>query len=316
MPERILIIEDEKTVADIIAINLQIETFEVDVALNGTTGLARAREGDIDLIICDIMMPDVDGYEICRQLKGDPKTSGIPIILLTARTEVENKVAGLEAGADDFITKPFNFNDLVDHINMNLDRAANKYTTDSLTGLPGNINSDDMLKAKVISGDPFAYMLVSINDLRAYREVYGDKKFEEVLRFTSRVLSSTISAQGSNGTAYYLGGGNFSALVEPGIAEHFARNILDEFDIGIEEFYTREDVVQGCVSSFDRRGALVDNPLMTVSIGIASNGHREIKSHWEAAEIAREVLEYAVTFPASKYVMDRRVESGPQKEEK
>jgi two-component system, OmpR family, response regulator MprA len=166
VPERILIIEDEQTVADIIAINLRIETFEVEVALNGTSGLARAREGDIDLIVCDIMIPDVDGYEICRQLKGDPDTRGIPIILLTARTEVENKVAGLEAGADDFITKPFNFNELVDHINMNLDRAANKYTTDVLTGLPGNINSDDMLKEKVVSGEPFAYMLVSINDLR------------------------------------------------------------------------------------------------------------------------------------------------------
>ena len=314
MPEQILIIEDEQTVADIIAINLRIETFEVEVALNGTSGLARARQGDIDLIVCDIMMPDVDGYEICRQLKSDPETRGIPIILLTARTEVENKVAGLEAGADDFITKPFNFNELVDHINMNLDRAANKYTTDVLTGLPGNINSDDMLKEKVVSGEPFAYMLVSINDLRPYREAYGDKKFEEVLRFASRVISSIINGHGSVGnSAFYLGGGNFSVLADPALAEHFACDILDEFDIGIRDFYYKEDVIKGCVSSFDRRGALVDNPLMTVSIGIASNGHREIKSHWEAAEIAREVLEYAVTFPVSKYVMDRRTESDPGK---
>jgi PleD family two-component response regulator len=312
--DRILIIEDEQTVADIIAINLRIETFEVDVALNGTSGLARARESDIDLIICDIMMPDVDGYQICRELKGDPATRGIPIILLTARTEVENKVAGLEAGADDFITKPFNFNELVDHINMNLDRAANKYITDSLTGLPGNIDSDDMLKAKAVSGEPFAYMLVSINDLRPYREVYGDKRFEGVLRFASRVISSVINGHNSSGnTAYYLGGGTFSVLADPQAVEHFARDILDEFDIGIRDFYSREDVIKGCVSSFDRRGALVDNPLMTISIGIASNGHREIRSHWEAAEIAREVLEYAVTFPASKYVMDRRAKSGPGK---
>jgi PleD family two-component response regulator len=273
-----------------------------------------ARQGGFDLIICDIMMPDVDGYEICRQLKADPATGSIPIILLTARTEVENKVAGLEAGADDFITKPFNFSDLVEHINMNLDRAANKYTADPLTGLPGNIESDDALKARVVSGEPFAYMLVSVNDLKPYRETYGDDRFEEVLRFVSRVISSVITdAPGAGNRAYYLGGSTFSALLDTRKVEASARNILDEFDIGIQDFYSREDIMKGCTSSFDRRGALVDNPLMTVSIGIASNGHRAIKSHWEAAEIAREVLDYATTFPASKYVMDRRreKEDGP-----
>lgn len=310
MPENILVIEDEQTVADIIAINLKLETFEVDIALNGTTGLAMAREGGIDLIICDVMMPDIDGYEICRQLKGDSTTSDIPIILLTARTEVENKVAGLEAGADDFMTKPFNFCDLVDHINMNLDRAANKRVADSLTGLPGNIDSDDDLKARVLAGGPFAYMLISVNNLKPYRESYGDPRFEDVLRFTARTIISQLTILGSEGTAYYLGGGNFSVLTVLHNVERVAGNIMDEFDLGMSDFYTQEDMAAGGVTTFDRRGGIVDNPLMTVSIGIASNGHREIRSHWEAAEIAREVLEYAVTFPGSKYVMDRRKESG------
>jgi CheY-like chemotaxis protein len=310
VPERILIIEDEQTVADIIAINLELETFEVDVALNGTTGLAKAREGGFDLIVCDIMMPDIDGYEICRQLKGDSATRDIPIILLTARTEVENKVAGLEAGADDFMTKPFNFSDLVEHINMNLDRAANKYVTDSLTGLPGNIDSDDALKARVLEGGPFVYMLISVNNLPPYREVYGDERFEDVLCFTSRTISSLLTMRGAEGAAYYLGGGSFSVLTVPQEIERLAGNILDEFDLGVSDFCSQEDMAKGTVTTFDRRGGMIDNPLMTVSIGIASNGHREIRSHWEAAEIAREVLEYAMTFPGSKYVMDRRKETG------
>jgi DNA-binding response OmpR family regulator len=309
LPERILIIEDEQTVAEIIAINLQIETFEVEVALNGTTGLAMARDGGFDLIICDIMMPDIDGYEICRQLKSEAGTRDVPIILLTARTEVENKVAGLEAGADDYITKPFNFSDLIEHINMNLDRAANKYVTDSLTGLPGNIDSDDSLKEVVLSGDSFAYLLVSINDLRPYREVYGDQRFEEVLSFTSKTVRSALASyRSARAAAFYLGGGNFSVLAIPSDAEDLAREIISNFDAGMVEFYKPEDRAKGCITTFDRRGAMLDNPLMTVSVGISSNGHREIKSHWEAAEIAREVLDYAMTFPASKYVMDRRTE--------
>jgi len=310
VPERILIIEDEQTVADIIAINLKLETFDVDVALNGTTGLAKAREGGFDLIICDIMMPDIDGYEICRQLKADKDTRDVPIILLTARTEVENKVEGLEAGADDFMAKPFNFSDLVEHINMNLDRAANKYTTDSLTGLPGNIDSDDALKARVLTGEQFVYILISVNNLRPYREVYGDSRFEDVLRFTSRTLTSLLKFRGSEGTAYYLGGGNFSVLTGPGEVERLVGNIMDEFDLGVSDFHSHEEMARGGVTTFDRHGGMIDNPLMTLSIGVASNGHREIRSHWEAAEIAREVLDYAMTFPGSKYVMDRRKESG------
>ncbi|MHB8893817.1 MAG: response regulator [Candidatus Geothermincolia bacterium] len=309
MPDRVLIIEDEQTVAEIISINLQIEAFEVEVALNGTTGLAMARQGAFDIIICDIMMPDIDGYEICRQLKADRATRDIPIILLTARTEVENKLAGLEAGADDYITKPFNFADLIEHINMNLDRAASKYTTDPLTGLPGNIHSDDALREMVISSGEFSYMLVSVNNLRPFRDVYGIKRFEDALRFASHTLTEALTrCDGKPSSAYYLGGGNFSALSVPAQAERLAREVVRSFDSGVTGFYTAEDLSKGCVTTFDRRGAMLDNPLMTVSIGIASNGHREIKSHWEAAEIAREVLEYAMTFPGSKYVMDRRTE--------
>lgn len=313
MPERVLIIEDEQTVAEIISINLQIEGFEVEVALNGTTGLALARDESFDIIICDIMIPDIDGYEICRQLKSGRSTRDVPVILLTARTEVENKLAGLEAGADDYITKPFNFPDLVEHINMNLDRAARKYTSDPLTGLPGNIQSDDTLRETVVAAKPFAYMLISVNGLRPYREAYGIGRFEEVLQFVARSLTAALEElEGPRSTAFYLGGdagGNFSVMSVPDRAEELAKKIVSDFDSGTRVFYEEDDLSRGSVRTFDRRGTMIDNPLMTVSIGISSNGHREIKSHWEAAEIAREVLEYAMTFPESKYVMDRRTET-------
>lgn len=309
MLERVLVIEDEKTVAEIIAINLRIETFEVEIAFNGTTGLAMAREGGFDIIVCDVMIPDLDGYEICRRLKANRETRNTPIILLTARTEVESKLAGLEAGADDYITKPFDFEDLVEHINMNLARASRRYTTDPVTGLPGNIQSDDALRESVLSGRRFAYMLISVNGLRPLREVYGVERSEEALGFTSRLITDALTRFGDErGDAFYLGAGNFSVIFASGRVEDLAGAILHDFDTGILRFYGEEDRAKGCIATFDRRGAMIDNPLMTVSIGIASNGHREIKSHWEAAEIAREVLEYAMTFPGSKYVMDRRSE--------
>lgn len=307
MAERILIIEDEQTVADIIALNLRIEGFEAEVATDGTSGLEAATSGKFDLIICDVMMPDIDGYEICRRLKSERRTKKIPFILLTARTEVENKLAGLQAGADDFLTKPFDFEELLARINMNLDRAAERYTIDSLTGLPGNVQSDDTLRKAVTSGKEFAFLLVKINGLKPYREVYGDENFEKVISFTAQTIKEVVRKGGSKEDfVAYLGNGEFSILTIPERIELFSRSIVKLFDEGIKKFYTTGDLERGSIVTFDRKGGMVDNPIMTISIGASTNAHRQIQSHWEATEIAREVLEYARTFPKSGYFVDRR----------
>jgi PleD family two-component response regulator len=309
VPERLLIVEDEETVADILALNLELEGFEVEKAYNGTSGLSSALEGGFDLIICDVMMPDLDGYELCRRLKADPRTGSTPVILLTARTDVENKVAGLDAGADDFVTKPFEFEDLVNRINMNLDRAARRYTTDKLTGFVGNISADDALRVRVLSGKPFAMMLISINGLKPFRDVYGDEACEKAMRFAADTIrAATDGLSKRDDLAAYLGSGSFCLITAPDRAEGYAGEIVRRFDAGIVGFYSDAERKTGIISTFDRQGNLIDNPLMTVSIGIASNAHRRIRSHWEAAEIAREVLDHAMTFPGSKYVADRRAD--------
>lgn len=311
MAERILVIEDEKTVADIIGINLQLEGFEVELALSGNAGLAIAREAEFDLIICDVMMPDIDGYEICRQLKGEERTKRIPLLLLTARTEVEDMVAGLRAGADDFMTKPFSFPELMNRINMNLQRSVTDQSIiDPLTGMPGNITADDALRNRVLSGEPFAYLLMNINGLKPFRDVYGDRKLEGMILFVAGILKEVVKKQGSRDDLIsYLGGGTFAVFTTPECSEKFGTSIVRLFDVGIRNHYTAGDLERGGIITFDRRGNMVDNPLMTISIGAVSNKHRKIQSHWEAAEIAKEVLDYAMTFPRSMYYMDRRKES-------
>ena len=315
MADRILIIEDEEPVAEVIALNLELEGFSTDLALNGTTGLASARGGGYDLIICDIMLPDIDGYDICRQLKADRRTSAVPVILLTARVEVENKLAGLEAGADDFITKPFEFTELLTRINMNLDRAAMRYRIDPVTGLAGNITADDALRERVLEGAPLGLLLMRVNGLKPYREVYGDDKFEQVIRFVSDTIKDVIAKQGGPGDlATYLGGGSFSVLTVPERTETFCRYLVLLFDKGMGRFYGAGDLDRRGILTFDRRGGIVDNPIMTVSVGAVTNARRRIGSHWEAAEIAREVLDHAMTFPGSSYFIDRRTNNKKKSE--
>ncbi len=307
MPESILVIEDEETVADVIALNLGLEGFEIEIALNGLTGLSMARDGGFDLIICDVMLPDLDGYEICRRLKSG--SAHVPVLLLTARSEMEDRVEAMQCGADDFLTKPFEFAELLARVKMSLGRASSSQFKDPLTGLPGSTQADEALRRRILSGEPMALMLFAINGLKPYREVYGDDRVEEVVRFLGRVISSLVKSLGDDATlAARVGRGEFSVLTTPDAAESIARGAISIFDEGIGDFYSEDDAKKGMIRTFDRQGTIIDNPLMTVSIGIASNTHRKIPSHWEAAEIAREVLNYAMTLPGSNCVFDRRRE--------
>ncbi|MBQ5739471.1 MAG: response regulator, partial [Oscillospiraceae bacterium] len=118
----VLIVEDEKNIVDILRFNLQREGFDTLEAYDGEAGLALAREKHPDLILLDVMMPKMMGFDVCRALRADG--DNVPVIILTAREEEEDKILGLEIGADDYITKPFSRRELIARVKANIRRAA------------------------------------------------------------------------------------------------------------------------------------------------------------------------------------------------
>lgn len=122
MDAKILIVEDERDIVDLLRYNLKQENFKVDVIRNGADVLPRAVDYPPDLILLDLMLPEVDGLIVCRLLKNDPRTKKIPIVMLTAKTDEQDRVTGLELGADDYITKPFSPREVVLRINAVLRR--------------------------------------------------------------------------------------------------------------------------------------------------------------------------------------------------
>jgi two-component system response regulator VicR len=117
--KKVLIVEDEKSISDIIQFNLKKEGFEVDTAYDGESGLEKALSGKPDLILLDVMLPLLDGFEICKKVR---ESSAVPILMLTAKEEEVDKVLGLELGADDYITKPFGMRELIARIKANFRR--------------------------------------------------------------------------------------------------------------------------------------------------------------------------------------------------
>jgi len=113
MRDTVLVVEDEADVVDLLRYNLEHAGFEVEIAMTGDQGLCIAREKRPDIIVLDLMLPGLNGHEVCSALKGDPNTEAIPIVMLTAKGEPHERVRGLELGADDYVTKPFSPRELV-----------------------------------------------------------------------------------------------------------------------------------------------------------------------------------------------------------
>jgi len=126
MAEKILIIDDDVDTLRLVGLMLQRQGYEISVASNGSQGLAKALEERPDLILLDVMMPDMDGYEVARRLRKNPATLAVPILMFTAKTQLDDKVTGFEVGADDYLTKPTHPTELQAHVKTLLARSAQK----------------------------------------------------------------------------------------------------------------------------------------------------------------------------------------------
>jgi len=130
---RILIIEDDPSIVELLRYNLETAGFNISVATDGETGITATLEGPLDLVILDLMLPHISGLEICRQIRMSPVTKHLPLIMLTAKGEEQDRIRGLDSGADDYVVKPFSPKELISRIHALLRRSLNLSTDNELT---------------------------------------------------------------------------------------------------------------------------------------------------------------------------------------
>ncbi len=121
---KVLVVDDEDNIIELIRLGLRYEGFQVEVASDGEQGITMAQRINPDLVILDVMMPGIDGLEVCRRLRANPTTQDVPILMLTAKDEVGDRILGLQTGADDYLTKPFDFYELLERIKAILRRQS------------------------------------------------------------------------------------------------------------------------------------------------------------------------------------------------
>jgi len=174
MKTRIVIVEDERDMADLVATRLRREGHKVDVAHDGAEGLERILSQPPDLVLLDIMLPGMSGTDVARALRDDPRTAGLPIIMLTAKSEESDIVVGLKFGADDYVTKPFSMSVLVARVDALLRRAASSPTSPAKGVLKvGPLLLDQQRYTVEVNGEPVALTLTEFKLLAALAAAKG-----------------------------------------------------------------------------------------------------------------------------------------------
>src|SRR3990172_6967434 len=180
---RLLIVEDDIDIANMLKIFFTGFQYEIDVALRGAEALEKTRQNLPHLIVLDIMLPDIDGFEVCRILRTNIRTSHVPIIFLTQKDERSDKLAGLELGADDYITKPFDIEELKLRVQRAIQRSEQQSLTDPHSGLPSGRLIEEQLR-RIIRQQNWALMDIRINHYEPFKDIYGFVAGDDVLRFT------------------------------------------------------------------------------------------------------------------------------------
>jgi PleD family two-component response regulator len=307
MAETILVVDDDPDIARFVEVNLRSAGYNVTVAGDGEEALEKAETVRPDLVLLDIMMPRLDGFEVAQRLRKNPVTANTSIIMLTAKALSADKVTGLQSGADDYIIKPFDPIELLARVKGTLRRAKEMRNLSPLTGLPGNIRIQEEIERQVREGRAFAVLYCDLDNFKTYNDKYGFVRGDRLIQAIARIVQdAVVELGGSRGFVGHVGGDDFVAVVQPDQAEEIAARICSEFDMAKRDFYDEDDLGRGFVRMEDRRGVVQDIPLVAISIGIATTARRAFEHYGEAVSVATEMKQFAKREAGSSYAVDRR----------
>lgn len=304
---RVLVVDDDRDIARFVEVNLRGDGYIVDIASDGEQGLEQALKHPPALALVDVMMPGMDGFQLVERLRGDPRTAGISIIMLTAKSLTADKVLGLTAGADDYIIKPFDPVELLARVKGTLHRAEEMRASSPLTGLPGNIRIQDEIARAVASDTPFALVYADLDNFKAYNDYYGFLRGDAAIKTAAGILQDEARrVTGDAAFVGHMGGDDFVMMVPPGKVEELCHAIIKRFDAATTQMYEEEDHERGYIEIRSRRGDLQRFPLVSISLGVATTERRDFSHREEAVAIATEMKNYAKRSEGSSWAIDRR----------
>jgi diguanylate cyclase (GGDEF)-like protein len=283
---RLLIVEDDFDISNMLKIYFSGQGYEADVAPRGSVALEKTRQNLPHLIVLDIMLPDIDGFEVCRILRTNTRTSHVPIIFLTQKDERSDKLQGLELGADDYVTKPFDIEELKLRVQRAIARSEQQSLTDPRSGLPAGRLIEEQLR-RIIRQQKWALMDIRVNNFEPFKDVYGFVAGDDVLRFAAMILGEVLDELGSaKDFIGHAGGDNFIIITTEEAAVGIRQRLKARFFDEVKTHYNFMDRDRGYIEVADASGGMKQVSLMTLSVGVVSPTEYEFADIREITELA------------------------------
>ena len=308
---RVLIVDDDSSIRMICREVLELGGYQVRDAGSATAALAEARRFRPDMILLDVMMPDIDGYRTAEMIRADAAIGMAPIMFLSARGDVADKVRAFRSGAEDYMVKPFDAAELLARVAKALDRQARELGASPTTQLPGADAIQGDVERRLASADRTAVACyLDLDNLKAFNDYYGYAKANAVIRQTGDVIRHIIKDCGSAGDFIgHIAGDDFVFVTTASHVDAVCRAICERFDYLIKLYYDPGDRDRGFIETKDRFGVQRKFPLMSVSIAAISL--LRAKTYAGLAELAAVGKRAAKAIPGSTYVRDGEMLMAP-----
>ena len=313
---RILAVDDEPAVIQMVSRYLGGAGYEVDSAANGQEALQKVHRRAPDVLLLDIRMPVIDGLSVCRTLREDFRTKGLPIILCTAKMSLEDRLCGYRSGADDYVIKPFDLDELKVRIEGALERRRWDQGSHPLTHLPGSPGIEEEARRRLEKGGPFAFAYIDIDNFKAYNDAYGYDAGDRIIKeVADSLVQSAVASNLRMGFPGHVGGDDFVLLAPIEAMKLILPEVADGFDARRDAHYSPEDRERGTTRCKNRRGEEQEFPLVALSIAVVSTQTRCITRYARLAEIASELKRYIKSLDhhgRSLIMWDRRTDPAPE----
>jgi CheY-like chemotaxis protein len=304
---KILVVDDEEHIRKILKFKLEKHGYNVTTADNGEDALQIVRKESPDLIILDLMMPKMDGFEVCKRIRRNFQTAQIPIIMLTAKSDMADKIKGLGGGANDYLIKPYSNEELLLRVKNVLDWNRRQKDANPLTGFAGNRAIEKELQRRIENKEPFAFLYMDIDNFKAYNDYYGYQKGDEAILFLADIITESVnSLGGSTDFVGHIGGDDFVLVTSPARAEFIVRHVIDEFDKGSLFLMSEGDIRRGYIEIKNRIGEIKRIPLMSLTIAIVVDEGDRLKHFAQVSDIASELKKFGKGMVGSVVVRERR----------
>jgi diguanylate cyclase (GGDEF)-like protein len=248
-PAQILVVEDDSALRELLTTVLRKAGYEVAALEDGPAALEWIRGRQPDLILLDVMLPGLDGFEVCRRVRELWHLRTVPVLMLTALGRIEDKLRGIQAGADDYLTKPVAIPELLARVEMHLRRSRRERATNPLSGLPGNPEIEAEIMRRFRSGEPFGIAYVDLNAFKDFNDRYGFREGDRVLQAFARLLQEAMAAYGDPTRDFigHIGGDDFVLLTRPYVLSPVSREILERFPQAVGASELSVSIVGGVV---------------------------------------------------------------------